>query len=209
MAIPRTLGPGASRRVRPLTSMNHYEVLGVTMSASPTEVRQAYLGAARRHHPDFHADADESTRNRHAQKMQVINQAWAVLGNQAERAQYDLTFRSPNGGGPGRANGSSGPVVPPGKSWTPRTGDDDWQHDYQAWADEDERLRPDRPEPRTRGVLAIVPVALFGLAVAGVFLGSVLSARPLVAAGIAAGIFSAVLFVVLPVVEMSRGRHHR
>ena len=42
--------------------MNHYEVLGVVPDSEPGEIRKAYLAAARRYHPDFHADADAAVR---------------------------------------------------------------------------------------------------------------------------------------------------
>ena len=208
MSASATSGSATSNRLQPANAVNHYEALGVEIGAPAAEVRQAYLAAAREHHPDFHAGADEQTRSRHAHQMQVINRAWAVLGEPAAREQYDLTFRSPIGRHAERVR-STNLATPPGKSWTPRADDDGWQADYRSWADEDERLRPDRPEPRTRGVLAVIPVGLFALAVVAIFLGLVLSARPLVAGGFAAGIFSAVLFVIMPVVEMSRGRHRR
>lgn len=141
--------------------------------------------------------------------MQVINQAWAVLGDAAARERYDLTLRAPAGQPVTRDRSARRVETPEGKGWTPRADDAGWQSDYRAWANEDERMRPDRPEPRHRGTLAVIPVALFAVAVGTIFLGLVLDARPLMAAGFAAGIFSAILFVVMPVVEMSRGRHRR
>lgn len=190
--------------------MNHYEALGVPVGAPPATVRQAYLDSARRHHPDFHADADQATRAHHALQMQSINQAWAVLGNPEARERYDLGFRSPVGPTAGRVRPRPSVEIPEGKGWTPRAGDDGWMDDYQGWMDEDERPRPDRPDaPRQRGVMAVLPVALFVLAVLAIFLGMALNARPLIAGGFAAGIFSAVLFVVMPVIEMSRSRYRR
>ena len=52
-----------------------------------------------------------------------------------------------------------------------------------------------------------MPIALFGMAVLCGFLGLVLSARPLIAAGFISLALSGALFVMLPIYEMSRGRH--
>lgn len=190
--------------------MNHYEALGVPVGAAPATVRQAYLDAARRHHPDFHADAAEATREKHAIQMQVINQAWAVLGRAESRERYDLGFRTPVGPTAERVRNRSTSEVPEGKGWTPRADDDGWMDDYQGWMAEDERPRPDRAEAgRQRGAMAVVPVALFVLAVLAIFLGMAMGVRGLIAGGFAAGIFSAVLFVIMPVIEMSRSRYRR
>lgn len=189
-------------------AVNHYEALGVPVGTGAAEIRQAYLGAARRHHPDYHAGADERTRAHHALRMQAVNQAWTVLGDPVARERYDLSLRMPVGPPTERVRPHREPQAPAGKGWTPRRGDDGWQSDFRSWADEDERLAPDGPRARRhRGALAVVPVALFALAVLGVFFGLVLSARPLIAAGFAALALSATLFVMLPIFEMSRGRH--
>ena len=42
--------------------MNHYEVLGLRPDCEADDIRRAYLDAARRYHPDFHADADAAPR---------------------------------------------------------------------------------------------------------------------------------------------------
>jgi len=64
--------------------VTHYEALGVAPSASPAEIRRAYLHAARLAHPDFHTDADAATRSEAEERMRQVNQAWQVLGD-AER----------------------------------------------------------------------------------------------------------------------------
>jgi hypothetical protein len=50
--------------------MTPYEVLGVSPTASPAEIRRAYLTLARRHHPDAGGDVDQ---------MRRLNEAWAAL----------------------------------------------------------------------------------------------------------------------------------
>ncbi len=187
---------------------NHYEALGVPAGAGASDVRQAYLASARRHHPDFHVAADEATQVFHARKMQVVNEAWEVLGDPDARRRYDLTLRIPFGPPTERIRPNRDPVVPAGKAWTPRRGDDGWQRDFRSWANEDEPLAPDGPGgPGHRGALSVIPVVLFGFAVLCGLLGLVLSSRPLLAAAFIGVAASGALFVVLPIYEMSRGRH--
>lgn len=188
---------------------NHYEALGVSTGAGASEIRQAYLAAARRHHPDFHVAADEATRSLHARQMQVVNEAWEVLGDASARQRYDLGLRSTSVGPPTeRIRPNRDPQPPAGKGWTPRRGDDGWQRDFRSWADDDDVLGPDAPGPgRPRSPLTVVPVVIFGLAVVAGFLGLVLDARPMLAGAFIGVALSAALFVVLPFVEMSRGRH--
>lgn len=187
---------------------NHYDALGVPARAGASDIRQAYLAAARLHHPDFHVADDEVTRSYHARQMQLANEAWEILGDVSARQLYDASIRLAVGPPTERIRPDRDPVTPPGKGWTPRRSDDGWQRDFRAWADEDETLAPDRPGARrNRGVLSIVPIALFGLAVLCGFLGLVLSARPLIAAGFISLALSGALFVMLPIFEMSRGRH--
>ncbi|HWS88182.1 MAG TPA: DnaJ domain-containing protein [Pyrinomonadaceae bacterium] len=69
----------------------HYEVLGVTRSASTDEVKRVYYSHARRLHPDrFRRDADEETRQRIDAAFARIAQAYDVLRDSALRAAYDL-----------------------------------------------------------------------------------------------------------------------
>ena len=57
-----------------------YEVLQVRQGAEPEVIRAAYRALARKHHPDFGGSPE---------RMAVINEAWAVLGNPVQRAAYD------------------------------------------------------------------------------------------------------------------------
>lgn len=189
-----------------MSQANHYEALGVAVNAPVADIRRAYLAAARRHHPDFHAAADPAVREDHARRMQRVNDAWAVLGDAGARLRYDRSLRA--GDGPDEVRRRE-PVVPAGKGWTPRPGDDGWQRDFAAWADESDELAPDAaPPPRHRGPLAVVPVALFAVAVLAGFLGIVLDSRPLLAGALIALVVSATAFVMLPIYLMSRS-HRR
>jgi hypothetical protein len=58
-----------------------YEVLGVQPNASESEIRRAYVALARRFHPDVHPGGED--------RMRLVNQAWAVLGDRERRAAWD------------------------------------------------------------------------------------------------------------------------
>ena len=63
--------------------MSHYDTLGVGKDATPDEVRKAYRAKASEHHPDKEGGDKD--------KMQMVNAAWATLGDAERRAQYDAT----------------------------------------------------------------------------------------------------------------------
>ena len=61
-----------------------YQVLGVNRNASSDEIKKAYREAAFKYHPDRNpgnAEAEE--------KFKSINSAYAILGDEAKRADYD------------------------------------------------------------------------------------------------------------------------
>jgi curved DNA-binding protein CbpA len=66
---------------------DHYELLGVSPSASAAEVRKAYARLAREKHPDRFTDPAEKER---AHKLfQDITHAFNTLTNPDRRAEYD------------------------------------------------------------------------------------------------------------------------
>jgi curved DNA-binding protein CbpA len=69
------------RRIDYGSGMNDlYEVLQVRHGAEPEVIRAAYRALARKYHPDFGGSP---------QRMASINEAWAVLGDETQRAAYD------------------------------------------------------------------------------------------------------------------------
>jgi Ca-activated chloride channel family protein len=62
---------------------DHYNILGVSQTATDEEIRQAYRVLARRYHPDTSRDADA------AERFQEIQEAYETLSDPAQRQKYD------------------------------------------------------------------------------------------------------------------------
>jgi curved DNA-binding protein len=70
---------------------NYYEMLGVTKSASSSEIKQAYRTLAIKYHPD------RNLGNKAAEeKFKDINEAYEVLSDQTRRVQYDQSLNRKN-----------------------------------------------------------------------------------------------------------------
>ena len=61
--------------------MNHYEILGVSNTATADEIKKAYRKLASAHHPDKEGGDTK--------KFQEIQAAYAILSEPQKRAQYD------------------------------------------------------------------------------------------------------------------------
>lgn len=79
---------------------NYYDILGVPKSASQDEVKKAFRKLAAQYHPDK-ATGDEA-------KFKEVSEAYAVLGDEKKRAEYDAYGRSYSGGGAGQGAGFGG-----------------------------------------------------------------------------------------------------
>ena len=77
-------------------SKNYYDILGLSKSASPDEIKKAFRKKAHEHHPD--------KGNGSGEKFKEVNEAYQVLSDVTKRQQYDQygqTFEQAqrNGGG--------------------------------------------------------------------------------------------------------------
>ena len=61
--------------------MNHYATLGIDSDSDHETIRQAWVAAARTHHPDAMVGASEEEVRRAETRMHEINEAWRVLGS--------------------------------------------------------------------------------------------------------------------------------
>lgn len=60
--------------------MNYYEILEIAKTATPDEIKRAYRKLASKHHPDKGGDTS---------KFQQIEEAYRILSDPQQRAQYD------------------------------------------------------------------------------------------------------------------------
>jgi curved DNA-binding protein CbpA len=61
--------------------MDYYEILGVSKNAEQEVIKNAYRALSRKYHPDTNPDSEE--------KYKQITEAYRILGNRAERWEYD------------------------------------------------------------------------------------------------------------------------
>ncbi|REK27661.1 MAG: J domain-containing protein [Planctomycetota bacterium] len=91
---------------------DYYETLGISRSASQSDIEKAYRDLARKYHPDRNPD-DKSAK----QKFQEVQTAFDVLSDAEKREMYDRygsSFESMGGGGPGGGSSASGTGAGPG-----------------------------------------------------------------------------------------------
>lgn len=66
--------------------MSHYQTLGVDKTATQSEIKKAYRKLTMQHHPDKGGDED---------KFKEIAEAYAVIGDENKRQQYDAVQENP------------------------------------------------------------------------------------------------------------------
>ena len=169
----------------------HYDLLGVSPSATQDEIRRAYHGLARRHHPDANPGQSDPSRRL---KMAEINAAWEVLGNPEKRRAYDRSIGAAPHAGPDPR---------------PRAFDDDDDDDYDGGYEDlrhlyDDLVVPRRPRPSDMFimipvVLAVAAIALFAFSMMSESEGMRTLALVLVPV-------TAASFVAAPLVTMLRAR---
>jgi len=71
--------------------MDYYDVLGISRSATESEIRKAYKAKSMKHHPDRGGDEEE---------FKKVNEAYSTLKDPQKRAQYD-NYGAGNFGGDG------------------------------------------------------------------------------------------------------------
>ena len=67
-------------------SVNYYDMLGVTKTSSPDEIKKAYRKLALKHHPDRNPDNKEESEA----KFKEISKAYEILSDPSKKQQYDL-----------------------------------------------------------------------------------------------------------------------
>ncbi|XP_067929782.1 uncharacterized protein [Watersipora subatra] len=86
----RLIYTSAPEFCRHLPLRDHYRVLGIARDASPREIRNAYLSAAKEKHPDTLGKESCS------RQFLDVKEAYEVLSDQERRLRYDsLTYEPP------------------------------------------------------------------------------------------------------------------
>jgi len=80
-----------------------YDVLGVSKNASEAEIKKAFRGLAKKHHPDKHA-GDAAAQKR----FQEISAAYDILGDKEKRTKFDQGVIDANGNPRGFDPGAGG-----------------------------------------------------------------------------------------------------
>ncbi|CAN5579842.1 hypothetical protein BH18ACT1_BH18ACT1_16750 [soil metagenome] len=128
----------------------HYEVLGVARTASPEEVRRAYVTRARALHPDRHMGTAPAAAARTARAMQDVNEGWRVLRTPSSRSAYDARLR----GGVQTA-----PATTPGRRRFPTDAEPDEPFWHEVHAPHEPGARVVRSLPWV--AMAVVLAAIF------------------------------------------------
>ncbi len=71
-----------------------YKILGVSPSATPTQIKTAYRALARKHHPDTAPPAEREEASR---RFQEVHTAYVILSVPWRRRLYDLLGLVPGG----------------------------------------------------------------------------------------------------------------
>jgi hypothetical protein len=76
-----------------LATRTHYDVLGVSPSATQDDIRRAYRALARNLHPDVAASSSHAPL-----AMSEVNNAWSVLSDPVRRREYDRSLENQSPG---------------------------------------------------------------------------------------------------------------
>lgn len=88
-----TISPGKTRgpcsRADAMSKETFYTVLGVAENAAPPDIKSAYRSLLKKIHPDTVCTLSQETRHHAEEATRELNEAYSVLSDAGQRAQYD------------------------------------------------------------------------------------------------------------------------
>lgn len=93
-----------------MSKETHYTVLGIAETATGAEIKQAYRSLLKKIHPDTVSTLSEETRRHAEEATRELNEAYSVLSDAGQRAEYDYFLaeqRKTSGTTPGMAASQS------------------------------------------------------------------------------------------------------
>ncbi|MCL7039938.1 hypothetical protein MKW94_028244 [Papaver nudicaule] len=88
--------------------MNHYQFLGLAKNASKNEIKEAYKILALIYHPDKHSSSSQKVIDVATRRFRQVSEAYAVLGDDRKRADYNNSFRSTSASSSNSSYGTGG-----------------------------------------------------------------------------------------------------
>jgi len=67
--------------------VNHYDILGLKPTASPSQIKSAYYQLSKKYHPDVAVDVDDAK-----EKFSKLSTAYEILSSPDKRALYDRSL---------------------------------------------------------------------------------------------------------------------
>ena len=84
-----------------MSQRDYYEVLGLSRSAKPEQVKRAYRQLAKKFHPDHYKGKDSKETKEASAKFNEVQEAYSILSDPEKRKLYDqFGHAGPQGGGP-------------------------------------------------------------------------------------------------------------
>lgn len=87
--------------------MDFYEILGVSRTASKSEIQSAYRRLCKKYHPDVMQGDSETARELAAEKFREIHEAASVLLDDEQRKMYDDASETGSEESPEMSDGES------------------------------------------------------------------------------------------------------
>lgn len=91
-----------------MAKKDYYEVLGVSKTASESEIKKGYRKLANKYHPDKVNNSSESEKAEAEKNFKEINEAYQVLSDSTKKQQYDQYGHAAFEQGGGSSSGGFG-----------------------------------------------------------------------------------------------------